>query len=311
MSDPGRGPEGVATRGVIVLACGRHYEVETGGGRRLHAFPRTRRESFVCGDRVAIEEQDAHHAIIVSAEPRASLLHRSDAMRERRIAANVDQVVVIAATEPAFSDELITRALVAAEHQALGALLVLNKIDLAARLAEARSRLAPFAAAGYAIVEISALRDAAALRPWLAGRLSVLVGGSGAGKSSLVNALLPHAGAQTGEISRALDSGRHTTSLARLYRLDASSAIIDSPGMQLFGLAHVPGEALAGCFPELRPYAGRCRFRDCGHDREPGCAVREAIDSGALGAVRHAHFLRLAAELSRSRRGMPQAFEAR
>lgn len=284
----------IVLRGRVVFASGRHYEVETADGRRLRAFPKSRREAFACGDLVEI---DAHGAV-VSMQPRTSLFYRSDALREKIIAANADQVLVVVATEPGFDSELASRALVAAEHQRLGALVVLNKTDLAARLPEARAKLAPFACAGYPIVELCALRDVSPLLPHLAGRTSVLVGGSGAGKSSLVNALVPGTAARTREISRALGAGKHTTTAARFYRLGASGAIIDSPGMQRFGLAHVPAGELAECFPELRTHAGHCRFRDCRHATEPGCAVLQAVRSGDLSAVRHAHFLALHAELA-------------
>ncbi len=281
--------------GRVVVACGRHYRVELEDGRTLDAFPATRRGTFACGDVVELEPAGDGRGIIVSMRPRTSLLMRSDGARDKPIAANAGQVIVVAATEPGFSDELISRALVAAEHQGLDTLIVLNKIDLAGRLAEARAKFAPFAAAGYRVIELCALRSIAPLRASLAGRLSVLVGPSGSGKSTLINALVPGAAARTNAISQALDSGRHTTTMARLYPIDARSAVIDSPGMQWFGIAHIPDESLAGLFPELRTYAGRCRFRDCRHDREPGCAVREALESGALSHARHAHFLKLRA----------------
>jgi ribosome biogenesis GTPase len=191
---------------------------------------------------------------------------------------------------------LLSRALVAAEHEGMGVVIVLNKADLFERLAAARAVLAPFIMLGYPILELSAKRDVAALRAHLAGELSVMVGQSGMGKSTLINALIPSAAVATREISAALDSGKHTTTHARLYDLGDGAAIIDSPGLQEFGLAHLTREEIEYGFVEYRPLLGRCRFRDCRHRDEPNCVVREAVADGTIDARRHAHFLQLAHE---------------
>jgi ribosome biogenesis GTPase len=140
--------------------------------------------------------------------------------------------------------------------------------------------------AGYPVVELSARRDVSPLRGPLAGEATVLIGQSGMGKSTIVNALVPGAGAATREISRFLDSGRHTTSATRLYRLDERTAVVDSPGVEAFGLAHLSAAEIERGFPEIAALAGRCRFGDCRHRAEPGCAVRAAADSGAIAARR-------------------------
>lgn len=202
------------------------------------------------------------------------------------------------ASEPAFSDELITRAIVAAESQDIGVLIVLNKCDLTDRLPAARERLAIFAELGYPLLELSAREHAEDLRPRLAGRTSVLVGQSGMGKSTLVNALVPEARAATREISAALDSGKHTTTHACLYHLAADSHLIDSPGLQEFGLAHLDRAGLEHAFREFRPFLGRCRFRDCRHDREPGCALRAALGDKLMDERRFAAYHRIAQEIT-------------
>ena len=137
-------------------------------------------------------------------------------------------------------------------------------------------------ALGYPVVDVAAKHDVAALRARLAGHESLLIGQSGMGKSTLVNALVPAAGARTGEISSALDAGRHTTTASRLYALDPQATVIDSPGLQAFGLAHVPTDRLAAAFPEFAPLIGSCRFANCRHQSEPGCAVRAAFARGAV-----------------------------
>jgi ribosome biogenesis GTPase / thiamine phosphate phosphatase len=279
--------------GCVVAAHGRHYVVELAGGRLLPCFTRGKRSDVACGDRVDISASGADQGVIEAIQPRTSLLYRSDATRQKLIAANVDQVIIVVATEPGFSDELVTRALLAAESEEIAPLIVLNKCDLGDRLPAARAQLAVFAHLGYRVVELSARDHADDLRPLLAGRTSVLVGQSGMGKSTLVNALVPQAQAATREISAALDTGKHTTTHAALYHLDAGSHLIDSPGLQEFGLRHLDRQEIEASFPEFRPWLGQCRFRDCHHDREPDCALRAALAAGAIDARRFAVYHRI------------------
>ncbi|MGE5468138.1 MAG: ribosome small subunit-dependent GTPase A [Ignavibacteria bacterium] len=269
---------------------GRHYEVESDDGRSWQATPRAKRSVYACGDRVALDPAPAGQARILEALPRTSLLYRSDEWKQKLIAANATQIVLVTACEPAFSDELLSRALVAAEHDRLRAVIVLNKSDLADRLAAARAQLAPFEALGYPVLELCARQDVGPLRPHLHGQASVLVGQSGMGKSTIINALVPGADAATREISTALDSGKHTTTYARFYRLDAESAVIDSPGLQEFGLAHLAFGDVEDGFPEFRATLGRCRFHDCRHAAEPDCAVKALVASGKIDPRRYEHF---------------------
>ncbi|MBS1131018.1 MAG: GTPase EngC [Proteobacteria bacterium] len=279
--------------GRVIAAHGRQYVVELADGSLLPCFPRGKKSDIACGDRVDIKRTSDDQGVIEAIQPRTSLLYRSNEIRQKLIAANVDQIIIVVATEPAFSDELITRALVAAESEEIEPLIVLNKCDLLDKLPAARERLSPLVALGYRVLELSALDHAEDLRPYLADRTSVLVGQSGMGKSTLVNALIPEARAATREISQALDSGKHTTTHAELYHLDDHSHLVDSPGLQEFGLGHLDRQEIEIAFREFRDYLGKCRFRDCRHDREPDCALLAAIDAGKIDKTRFTTYRRI------------------
>lgn len=279
--------------GRVIAAHGRQYVVELADGTLLPCFPRGKKSDVACGDRVDIQRTSDDQGVIEAIQPRTSLLYRSNEVKQKLIAANVDQLVIVVATEPAFSDELVTRALLAAESEEIEALIVLNKCDLTDKLAAARERLAVFARLGYRVVELSAREHADDLRPELYGVTSVLVGQSGMGKSTLVNALVPEANAATREISQALDSGKHTTTHATLYHLDGESQLIDSPGLQEFGLGHLDRQEIEHAFREFRPYLGQCRFRDCKHNREPDCVLSAAVAAGEIDERRFAAYHRI------------------
>lgn len=278
--------------GQVIASFGRQFLVETVDGATLECVVPGKKGGVAVGDRVELRQTSSNQGVISRVIPRTSLLYRSDQWREKIIAANVTQVIVVAAVVPSYYEELLSRCLVAAEANALASLIVLNKADLP-ETAAARERLHKFEKLGYRVLPLSAKEDITPLRPYLAGQTSVLVGQSGMGKSSMINALLPEVQAATREVSQALDSGRHTTTHARLYHLDHQSDIIDSPGMQEFGLHHLTPEALVHAFPEFRPFIGHCRFANCQHLAEPDCAVRSALDHGTIDAQRYAVYQNL------------------
>ncbi|MEI7455733.1 MAG: ribosome small subunit-dependent GTPase A [Nitrosomonadales bacterium] len=281
--------------GRIVAAFGRQYLVRLADGSLLPCLTRGKKSDVVCGDKVDIKRSGDNQGVIERTAPRSSLLHRSDAFRSKLIAANVSQIIIVVAAEPSFSDEVVTRCLIAAFDQNLSVLIVLNKCDLPAPAAAARLQLAPYRAIGYHVLELSALQDVTTLRPLLTGHTSVLVGQSGMGKSTLINALLPDAQAATREISTVLDSGKHTTTHAKLYKLDEESSLIDCPGVQAFGLHHLSLGEIEQGFIEFDKYLGQCRFRDCHHLHEPGCALLEAVAKGDINARRLELFQQIAA----------------
>jgi len=288
--------------GLVVANFGRQYLVELGNSETLTCVPRGKRSTLACGDRVEIVRTAPGQGVVEAVDPRSTLLYRSDQFRQKLVAANVTQIVIVLAVVPSFYEELLNRCLVAAEHQRLSCLIVLNKFDLANEDSTALDRLRLYTDLGYRVTPLSAKRDVSPLRPSLEGHTSVLVGQSGMGKSTIINALIPGTGAVTSDVSAALDSGRHTTTHARLYHLDAKSHLIDSPGMQEFGLHHLTEQDVAEAFREFRPLNGRCRFHNCRHLVEPGCAIEQAVKQGNVDMRRQDAYRKLVKEIESGKR---------
>jgi ribosome biogenesis GTPase / thiamine phosphate phosphatase len=300
LSRAGKKASSATHAGTVVASFGRQFTVELADGALVSCVTRGKRTDLACGDRVAIAMTAPDQGVIESVAPRASLFYRSDVQREKLIAANVTQIVIVLAVAPPFHAELLDRCLAAAEEAGIPALLALNKMDLPGAQ-DALRGLGLYRALGYAALPLAAKIDIGPLRKRLAGHTSVLVGQSGMGKSTIINRLLPDAAARVGELSAALGSGRHTTTHARLYHLDAASHIIDSPGLQEFGLVHVAPENLAHDFIEFRAHLGRCKFNDCKHLTEPGCAITAAVERGEIAAQRADSYRTLVAQLMKKR----------
>jgi ribosome biogenesis GTPase / thiamine phosphate phosphatase len=283
--------------GLVTASRRRRYAVRLDDGEALECLLKGRQMLLACGDRVRVARV-AGGGVIEAVLPRSTLFYRSDSFNEKLIAANVTQVIGVVAPDLGVDFELVDRWIVAAEAQGSRFALVANKSDkpdFTALLA----RLEPIAKLGYTVIAMSAKHDVAPLSPLLRRERTVLIGQSGMGKSTILNAIAPGANAKTAEISEALATGRHTTSQSTLYLLgDAidDGWIVDSPGLKVFGLAHVAPDALAEAFVEIRPLLGHCRFRDCRHDREPGCAVQQAAARGEIAPHRVALMHRLIRE---------------
>lgn len=287
-------------RGRIIAAHGRHYTVELDDNSLYKCFPRGKKAGAAVGDFVAITSQAQNEGVIESILDRRNLLYRSDDMRTKLFAANVDQLFIVVAVEPLFSVDLIGRALVAAWSADIEPIIILNKIDIAPGVSAARKRLADLFELGTRIIELSSLDQehvGALLLPELQDRTTLLLGQSAMGKSTLLNALVPDAHAHTQEHSVALGAGKHTTTSTRLYHVPRSTGhIIDSPGFQTFGLYHLNADDIQQGFPEFAKVLTPCRFYNCTHRHEPGCEILAALDRGEIATDRHQLYQRILAE---------------
>jgi ribosome biogenesis GTPase len=279
----------------IIAVFGRDLLVRDAGGAELRARPKGRRLNLVCGDDVICERDPTHHEVIVTeARPRRTALYRSNTRGETEaVVANISRLFVVLAPKPTPDLFVVDRYVAAATSASIAATLVLNKRDLPID-DELRAALEVYASAGYRTVTCSAKADDGvdALLEASAGSVAALVGQSGVGKSSLVRRLIPQSEAEVGELDRD-DEGRHTTTTSRMFSLPRGGYLIDSPGVRDFSPAIDALESRALGFAEVDRLAAGCRFQDCQHMREPGCAVQKAAASGEMNARRYESYRRM------------------
>ena len=306
---PVRPAAGDPLPGIVLRARSGFYTVRLDDGRQIECRLRGRvkqdrgdSDLVVIGDRVGVADPDGENAMIQSVEPRRTRFSRRQpgprgSWKEDMIVANLDQVLVVfACADPMPHLRMVDRFLVVAEHNEVEAVLVANKVDLVG-LPAARAIFAGYEAIGYPVHYLSA-REGIGLEELddrLIGRVSVVTGPSGVGKSTLLNAIQPGLRIETGAVSETVHKGRHTTTSAELHPLTAPGGgyVADTPGLRELGLWQVPADELAWCFPEMRDYLGRCAFNDCRHLTEPRCAVLAAVAAGAISEARHESYRRL------------------
>jgi ribosome biogenesis GTPase / thiamine phosphate phosphatase len=300
---------GAALPGVVLRARSGFYTVRLDDGSLLECRLRGRvkqdrgtSDLVVIGDRVAVAELADGDAMIESVEPRRTRFSRRQpgprgSWKEDMIVANLDQVLIVfACADPMPHLRMVDRFLVVSEHNEVEAVVVANKVDLVG-MAEARDLFAGYEAIGYPVHYVSAREGIGVeeLADRLVGRVSVVTGPSGVGKSTLLNAIQPGLRIETGEVSETVHKGRHTTTSAELHPLTARGGgyVADTPGLRELGLWQVPPDELAWCFPEMRDVLGQCAFNDCRHVSEPRCAVLAAVAAGRISTARHDSYRRL------------------
>lgn len=299
--------------GRVVTHYGKQVVIEDADGKRVRCHFRATLEQLVVGDRVLFQpplargdDQDSL-GVVTAIEPRSTVLKRPDPYGNLKpVAANVEQMVIVFAPLPTPSSVLLDRYLVAAELSGIAPLLVLNKADLLDEAGQQRmdQLINLYRPLGYPVLTASAVdaRGMDALRTALIGKTSVFVGQSGVGKSSLINALMPQAALATADISSQSGLGQHTTVTAQLLPFPDGGDLIDSPGVREFGLWHISEEELLSGYTELAPLAGECRFRNCSHRHEPGCALHAAAEAGRISQERLDNFFHIAGTLDEDAR---------
>lgn len=293
---------GEVQQGTVITRHAKHADVETEQGEIFRCNLRRTLKNVVVGDvvqwRQGNEQLQGISGVIEAIFPRKNELSRPDYYDGIKVmASNIDQIIIVSAVLPELSLNIIDRYLVICETAQIPALIVLNKIDLLSEKERetAQEQLAIYEKIGYQTLCLSADtgENMQELHRYLAKGTSIFVGQSGVGKSSLINQLLPEVNALTGDVSEISGLGQHTTTASRLYHLPLGGNLIDSPGIREFGLWHLEPEQVTLGYREFQQVLGTCKFRDCKHKDDPGCAIREAVEQGKINAIRFENYHRL------------------
>jgi len=288
--------------GRVITRYGAQVDLEDGQQKRHRCLLRRNLPPLVCGDRVVWQAGPNNTGVVVAMEPRHSVLERPDADNQLKpVAANINQILVVAAPEPALDVDLINRYFVAAEMTGIPPVLIINKIDLLsdAAFAKLKKRFQAYEDIGYGVIYASTKRAHGLdnLLVYLRDKTSIFVGQSGVGKSSLIQVLLPEEELRVNTLSESSGEGRHTTTTTRLYHFSHGGELIDSPGVRAFRLGHASTAQITEGFREFHPFLGQCRFSNCRHDVEPDCALQGAISAGKISRDRFASYQRIISEV--------------
>lgn len=288
--------------GLIINSQGRHYTSYTNDGKIYQTVSRGKKTEFVVGDNVVLNIINDNQAQIMELSPRKNLIYRSDQNRSKMIASNLDQIIIVVAVKPNFNINFLNSCLIAAESSEITPLILINKMDLPESAIFASELIDLYShKLGYQIITQSAIENCTTLLPLLHGKRSVLIGQSGVGKSTITNQISPNANARTGDIAKHENSGRHTTTNATLYHIEASTELIDCPGLQEFGLFHIDIHQLAEFFPEMRQYLGQCKYNNCLHLNEPQCTIINAHKNNDITDSRYIFYSNLCTRLKQKK----------
>ncbi|MCL9783841.1 small ribosomal subunit biogenesis GTPase RsgA [Vibrio sp. S4M6] len=297
--------------GLVITRFGQHADIEDIESGEIHRCNLRRGiETLVSGDKViwrpGVEQMAGISGVVEAVEPRTSVLTRPDYYDGLKpVAANIDQMIIVASVLPELSLNIIDRYLVAAETLSISPLIVLNKIDLLdqEQLDFFQDYLSIYQHIGYQVLFVSKETGEGIerLESHLTNKVNIFVGQSGVGKSSLVNALMPGLNIEEGEVSENSGLGQHTTTAARLYHIPTGGDLIDSPGVREFGLWHLSPEEVTKAFIEFQPYIGGCKFRDCKHSDDPGCQIRQAVEEDKISETRYDNYHRIIESMSENK----------
>lgn len=287
--------------GLVITRFSKHVVVEDNQSKQIHCSIRPNLETLVAGDRVIWQAEGVNQGVVVSLYPRSSVLAKPSAGLIKPVAANITQLIIVIAPKPEISWPLLDSYLVMAETLHLHAIILLNKTDLPCESLKEQLIL-DYGTLNYPILLINknSSEGFEQLKYRLNHQISVFVGQSGVGKSSLISSILPHEqNISINELSEISELGRHTTSNSRYYHLPSGGALIDSPGVREFSLGHIETAEIVRGYPEFRPYLSQCKFRNCPHKDTPHCAIIKAKNEGLISEKRYENFIKLCAQYTK------------